>query len=64
MPAVVGITPYMGLNYAIYETFKHAIDGPLKDLKVGIVGNLLGTGFCGAVAGGTSKFLVYPLVRF
>jgi hypothetical protein len=89
-PAVVGITPYIGLNFAIYETMKSlfepiALTGPptskdkaasaneiLKSSAQGrkshtpgsILANLVKNGLCGAVAGGTSKFLVYPLVSW
>lgn len=62
VPAVIGIAPAMGLNFALYETFKAAVDGPLKSLQAGALGNFLGSGLCGALAGGTSKFIVYPLV--
>ena len=62
LPAVIGIAPAIGLNFALYETFKGAIDGPLKSLQAGKLGNFIGSGLCGALAGGTSKFIVYPLV--
>lgn len=59
-PAVVGITPYVGLNFGLYEGFKSLchIDyqqepNKLTVVKIGLVGGL---------AGGISKFLVYPLV--
>ena len=99
-PALIGITPYMGLNFAIYESVKSFSESPffkfnLKEkyllknkispsLSSNLIkekdqekGKFLGKesesesalaavfrkGLCGAVAGGTSKFIVYPLVR-
>jgi solute carrier family 25 thiamine pyrophosphate transporter 19 len=73
-PAVVGITPYMGLNFLIYETMKKINDKPIiekddslnkklpktfKPIEKGLK-NLLKKGLYGGIAGGTSKFLVYP----
>mmetsp|Transcript_27838 Transcript_27838/g.26668 ORF Transcript_27838/g.26668 Transcript_27838/m.26668 type:complete len:369 (+) Transcript_27838:132-1238(+) len=80
-PALVGITPYMGLNFALYESAKTFSESLLlkynnkinsndgKNLPfgsssgtgAGALGNFVRKGLCGAVAGGTSKFLVYPL---
>jgi solute carrier family 25 thiamine pyrophosphate transporter 19 len=58
-PAIVGVTPYVGLNFAIYETLKtisekfHNTDDKTLDVvKKGLLGGL---------AGGSAKFLVYPL---
>lgn len=71
IPAVVGITPYMGLNFAIYESLKATVERPLREFisqrngaggVVGVIGNVFSNFFCGAVAGGTSKLIVYPLV--
>jgi solute carrier family 25 thiamine pyrophosphate transporter 19 len=53
-PALIGIFPYMGLNFAIYEKMKHIMS---KKDNNSIVTN----GASGAVAGGLSKFIVYPL---
>mmetsp|Transcript_16179 Transcript_16179/g.35296 ORF Transcript_16179/g.35296 Transcript_16179/m.35296 type:complete len:208 (-) Transcript_16179:177-800(-) len=63
-PAVVGITPYMGLNFALYETFKkvgegQGQEGP-KDTR-SVVMSVLKKGLYGGAAGGISKFVVYPL---
>lgn len=66
-PALVGITPYMGLNFAIYESLK-GISEKVTDHKSfkKIFGDESGTvssirkGICGGFAGGASKFLVYP----
>lgn len=70
-PAIVGITPYMGLNFALYESFKNVAELPFfksskKDDSSSFVLGLksLGKkGVCGGLAGGLSKFIVYPLVR-
>lgn len=77
-PALVGITPYMGLNFAIYESTKTFSEsqffqmnskfGYKKGLEnentktEGTLSGMLRKGLCGAIAGGTSKFIVYPLV--
>lgn len=80
-PALVGITPYMGLNFALYESVKSFSESSFFQLnskyqnsitdiggkneipKVeGTLASVLRKGLCGAVAGGTSKFIVYPLV--
>ena len=61
-PALVGITPYMGLNFAIYETLKKFTDrNNSSSSQDSILQKIFRKGVCGAVAGGTSKFLVYPL---
>jgi len=74
-PALVGITPYMGLNFALYETFV-ALSNKIETRLRGVInsesssssssrgGNLLAiskTAMCGGIAGGISKFVVYPL---
>lgn len=76
----MGITPYMGLNFAIYESAKSFSESSFFNLnlknerlssdlgsdssgkKEGTLAAVLRKGLCGAVAGGTSKFIVYPLV--
>ena len=63
--ALVGITPYMGLNFALYETCKTAVE-KLKNtskskFNEGSGWKILSSGLCGAVAGGVSKFAVFPL---
>lgn len=72
-PAVIGVTPYIGLNFAIYETLKKfnedldKIDRIAKNVvdkektTGGKVLSLLKTGLIGGVSGGASKFLIYPL---
>jgi solute carrier family 25 thiamine pyrophosphate transporter 19 len=72
-PALVGITPYMGLNFALYESFV-ALSNKIETRLRGVIsssesssrrgGNLLAmskTAMCGGIAGGISKFIVYPL---
>lgn len=71
IPAIVGITPYMGLNFAIYESMvslgdriKRRDDGSgdtQKKKGLSALRVVVGNGLCGAVAGGVSKFLVFPL---
>lgn len=50
-PAVLGIIPYMGLNFAIYDYL----------VKKGERIKVKDAGMAGLISGGTSKFLVYPL---
>lgn len=79
-PALVGITPYMGLNFAIYESTKTFSESPFFQMNSkfgykegledgntkaeGTLSAMLRKGLCGAIAGGTSKFIVYPLVSY
>eukprot|EP01035_Chromulina_nebulosa_P017222 gene17222-22745_t len=65
-PAVIGIAPYMGLNFALYEAFtiltsypKEILDDNSKLKQT--LSAVFNHGLCGALAGGTSKFIVYPL---
>jgi solute carrier family 25 thiamine pyrophosphate transporter 19 len=48
-PAVVQIIPYMGLNFALYEFFVS------QNPSVGT------SGMAGAISGGVSKMVIYPL---
>ena len=50
-PAVVQIIPYMGINFALYDYIVRMTERH----------NVGGAGAAGAVAGGTSKLLVYPM---
>ena len=50
-PAVLQIIPYMGLNFALYDYLSNH-----NKIK-----SVLQSGWAGAIAGGTSKLLVYPL---
>lgn len=52
-PALIGIFPYMGLNFALYDKIKCLISN--KDNA------FITNSISGAVAGGLSKFIVYPL---
>lgn len=72
IPAVVGITPQMGLNFALYEAFKSVtatigstvdVTDSTKTKKDSMAFATLKKGFCGGAAGGISKLIVYPLVR-
>lgn len=58
----------MGLNFAIYETMKQLTTRHMADhvdfSSPSVLGNVMSmarNGLCGAVAGGMSKFAVYPL---
>jgi solute carrier family 25 thiamine pyrophosphate transporter 19 len=53
-PALIQIVPYMGLNFALYDTFLRL----QTDEKNGKVAN---AGLSGTIAGGVSKAMVYPL---
>jgi solute carrier family 25 thiamine pyrophosphate transporter 19 len=59
-PAVLSITPYMGLNFALYESFQTILSDN-SDAKEGGVMRNLKKGVLGGIAGGASKFFVYPL---
>jgi solute carrier family 25 thiamine pyrophosphate transporter 19 len=56
--ALVGIMPYMGLNFALYESAKRIL--PEKK-QLSASANVAFNGACGAFAGGLSKFAVFPL---
>ena len=75
-PAVIGIAPYMGLNFALYDAFKnlaHRSDSFLPWHTYSSGGDnkskgrekpaytILKNSLSGAAAGGISKTLVYPL---
>lgn len=49
-PAVLGIIPYMGINFALYDYL----------VRKGEKTNAVDAGAAGAIAGGTSKLIVYP----
>lgn len=75
--ALIGITPYMGLNFAFYESTKSAlkhieeinrkeqinieVNSGIIREKEWIGWTLLRSGLSGAFAGGASKFIVFPL---
>jgi Mitochondrial carrier protein. len=50
-PAVLGIVPYMGLNFALYDYL----------VRKGDRVNVRDAGAAGAISGGVSKLVVYPL---
>jgi solute carrier family 25 thiamine pyrophosphate transporter 19 len=50
-PAVLGIVPYMGLNFALYDYL----------VRKGDRVNVRDAGTAGAISGGVSKLVVYPL---
>ena len=60
LPSVIGVVPYVGLNFAVYETLKDALL-QFKDLRderqLGVVERLA----CGAAAGTTGQTVAYPL---
>lgn len=56
-PAIISITPYMGLNFALYESMKALIPGDSS-------WHIMKTGLAGGIAGGLSKLCVYPLVIY
>jgi solute carrier family 25 phosphate transporter 23/24/25/41 len=60
LPSVIGVIPYMGLNFAVYETLK---DLTLKayDLNDERELSVLSRLACGAVAGTTGQTVAYPL---
>lgn len=58
-PAIIGITPYVGLNFSLYETLK-TLTERFNDPN-NPVGAVIRKGALGGIAGGTAKFLLYPL---
>ena len=75
---MVGITPQMGLNFALYESFKllaHVSKDPntatadssssnssSSSSSGSFIKDTVIKGICGGAAGGLSKLAVYPLV--
>ncbi|CAM6089737.1 unnamed protein product [Calypogeia fissa] len=62
LPSVIGVIPYVGLNFAVYESLKdHIVKSPLYTAKdeseLGVVTKLL----CGAAAGTVGQTVAYPL---
>ncbi|KAL3695589.1 hypothetical protein R1sor_009665 [Riccia sorocarpa] len=62
LPSVIGVVPYVGLNFAVYETLKDwIVKDPNFDTAVeselGVVTKLL----CGAAAGTVGQTVAYPL---
>ncbi|KFK30686.1 hypothetical protein AALP_AA6G014800 [Arabis alpina] len=62
VPSVIGVVPYVGLNFAVYESLKDWLikDNPFglaENSELGIVTRLS----CGAVAGTLGQTVAYPL---
>ncbi len=62
-PTLVGITPYIGLNFAFYDVAKKWTDDKARGVSSdhSQLASVLKRGFSGAIAGGASKLIVYPL---
>lgn len=61
LPSVIGVVPYVGLNFAVYESLK---DWLVKSKPFGLVEDDLGVTTrlaCGAVAGTIGQTVAYPL---
>ncbi|KDO76471.1 hypothetical protein CISIN_1g018449mg [Citrus sinensis] len=63
LPSVIGVIPYVGLNFAVYESLK---DWLIKSKALGLVddNNELGVATrlaCGAAAGTVGQTVAYPL---
>lgn len=70
LPALLGVGPYMGLNFMFYEAlrqrflFYHHPNPAAHERKEEWTAiSLLLSGSAGAIAGGVSKLIVYPMVR-
>lgn len=65
-PAILGVASYVGLKFTIYESCQESSIfkiGLLRYLGFGsIAQDALDNSLCGAIAGGVSKLIVYPLV--
>jgi hypothetical protein len=69
LPAIVGVAPYMGFSFTIYEFLK--FNGIYNNNTSNIINNnnnkkrdfkmFLKQGVCGGISGGLSKIIVYPL---
>lgn len=59
LPSVIGVVPYVGLNFAVYETLKDVVIKAygFKDDRELSIAIRLG---CGAVAGTTGQTVAYP----
>lgn len=60
LPSVIGVVPYVGLNFAVYETAKDAtlrLRGLRDERELSVATRLA----CGAVAGTTGQTVAYPL---
>ncbi|KAL6498828.1 Mitochondrial adenine nucleotide transporter adnt1 [Orobanche gracilis] len=62
LPSVIGVVPYVGLNFAVYESLKDYLIkskflGLVDDNELGVVTRLA----CGAAAGTVGQTVAYPL---
>ncbi|CAL9133907.1 unnamed protein product [Musa textilis] len=62
LPSVIGVIPYVGLNFAVYESLKDWLIksnpyGLVEDSELSVVTRLA----CGAVAGTIGQTVAYPL---
>ena len=59
LPSVIGVVPYVGLNFAVYETLKDVLvrRAGARDERDLTIAARLG---CGAVAGTTGQTVAYP----
>ncbi|KAL8541075.1 hypothetical protein ACS0TY_002383 [Phlomoides rotata] len=62
LPSVIGVVPYVGLNFAVYESLKDWLIkskpfGLVDDNELGVVTRLA----CGAAAGTIGQTVAYPL---
>ncbi|KAF3538870.1 hypothetical protein F2Q69_00021315 [Brassica cretica] len=62
LPSVIGVVPYVGLNFAVYESLKGWL---VKDNPFGLVENneltIITRLSCGAIAGTVGQTIAYPL---
>lgn len=58
-PTLVGVTPYIGLNFALYDLAKSVVD--LDQKNANPVLQTVKKSVAGGFAGTTSKLMVYPL---
>ncbi|KAF3778419.1 Mitochondrial adenine nucleotide transporter [Nymphaea thermarum] len=62
LPSVIGVVPYVGLNFSVYESLKDWLTktrpfGLVEDNELGVTTRLA----CGAVAGTIGQTVAYPL---
>jgi solute carrier family 25 (mitochondrial phosphate transporter), member 23/24/25/41 len=60
LPSVIGVIPYVGLNFCVYETLKDAVltwQGLDDERQIPVATRLA----CGAVAGTTGQTIAFPL---
>ena len=60
LPSVIGVVPYVGLNFAVYESLKEVAmkhSGLAHESELSVVVRLA----CGAVAGSVGQTVAYPL---